>query len=206
MSASTALRGVLTGSVIARIVLGWVAVALLSLASGFLAGSLSMPLVFTFLALIVGVIIVCSGGVVTQAEHLAHRLGDPYGTLVLTLSIVGIEVILISAVMLGPGDHHTIARDSVMATVMIVLNLVIGLALIVGGMQHNNLQVNRAGISAYLSMLVVLIATAFAIPAAIGTDGAYNTAQAITIVTLTVILYAFFLYRQTGAQIGRAHV
>lgn len=113
MSASTALRGVLTGSVIARIVLGWVAVALLSLASGFLAGSLSMPLVFTLLALIVGVIIVCSGGVVTQAEHLAHRLGDPYGTLVLTLSIVGIEVILISAVMLGPGDHHTIARDSV---------------------------------------------------------------------------------------------
>ena len=200
MSASTALRGVLTGSVIARIVLGWVAVALLSLASGFLAGSLSMPLVFTFLALIVGVIIVCSGGVVTQAEHLAHRLGDPYGTLVLTLSIVGIEVILISAVMLGPGDHHTIARDSVMATVMIVLNLVIGLALIVGGMRHNNLQVNRAGISAYLSTLVVLIATAFAIPAAIGTDGAYNTAQAITIVTLTVILYAFFLYRQTGAQ------
>lgn len=200
MSASTALRGVLTGSVIARIVLGWVAVALLSLASGFLAGSLSMPLVFTLLALIMGVIIVCSGGVVTQAEHLAHRLGDPYGTLVLTLSIVGIEVILISAVMLGPGDHHTIARDSVMATVMIVLNLVIGLALLVGGMRHSNLQVNRAGISAYLSMLVVLIATAFAIPAAIGTDGAYNTAQAITIVTLTVILYAFFLYRQTGAQ------
>ena len=200
MSASTALRDVLTGSVIARIVLGWVAVTLLSLASGFLAGSLSMPLVFTLLALIVGVIIVCSGGVVTQAEHLAHRLGDPYGTLVLTLSIVGIEVILISAVMLGPGDHHTIARDSVMATVMIVLNLVIGLALIVGGMRHNNLQVNRAGISAYLSMLVVLIATAFAIPAVIGTDGAYNTAQAITIVTLTVILYAFFLYRQAGAQ------
>lgn len=200
MSASTVLRGVLTGSVIARIVLGWVAVALLSLASGFLAGSLSMPLVFTLLALIVGVIIVCSGGVVTQAEHLAHRLGDPYGTLVLTLSIVGIEVILISAVMLGPGDHHTIARDSVMATVMIVLNLVIGLALIVGGMRHSNLQVNRTGISAYLSMLVILIATAFAIPAAIGTDGAYNTAQAITVVTLTVILYAFFLYRQTGAQ------
>ena len=200
MFAFTTLRSVLTGSVIARIALGWVAVVILSLASDFLAGSLSMPLVFTLLALIVGVIIVCSGGVVTQAEHLAHRLGDPYGTLVLTLSIVGIEVILISAVMLGPGDHHTIARDSVMATVMIVLNLVIGLALIVGGMRHNNLQVNRTGISAYLSILVVLIATAFAIPAVIGAGGAYTTAQAITIVTLTVILYGFFLYRQTGAQ------
>src|SRR5699024_1826208 len=125
MFAFTTLRSVLTGSVIARIALGWVAVIILSLASDFLAGSLSMPLVFSLLALIVGVIIVCSGGVVIQAEHLAQRLGDPYGTLVLTLSIVGIEVILISAVMLGPGDHHTIARDSVMATVMIVLNLVI---------------------------------------------------------------------------------
>src|SRR5699024_10700748 len=125
------------------------------------------PLVFLVLAAIVAVIIVCSGGVVTQAEHLAHRLGDPYGYLVLTLSIVAIEVILISAVMLGPSDHQTIARDSVMATVMIVLNLVIGLALIVGGMRHDNLRVNRTGISTYLSMLVVLIATAFAVPAVI---------------------------------------
>ena len=202
MSASTALRSVFTGSVIARIVLGWVAVLILSLASSFLASGLSTPLVFLVLAAIVAVIIVCSGGVVTQAEHLAHRLGDPYGTLVLTLSIVAIEVILISAVMLGPGDHQTIARDSVMATVMIVLNLVIGLALIVGGMRHDNLRVNRTGISTYLSMLVVLIATAFAVPAVIGTDGSYNTGQAITIITLTIVLYGFFLYRQTGAQHG----
>lgn len=200
MSVPTSLRSVLTASAIFRIALGWAAFLLLTLAAPLLAGELSTPVLYIVLAMIIGVIIVSSGGVVAQAEHLAHRLGDPYGTLVLTLSIVLIEVILISAVMLGPGDHHTIARDSVMATVMIVLNLVIGLALIVGGMRHSNLQVNRAGISAYLSTLVVLIATAFAIPAVIGTDGAYNTAQAITIVTLTVILYAFFLYRQTGAQ------
>src|SRR5699024_4287556 len=190
MSASTALRSVFTGSVIARIVLGWLAVLILSLTSSFLASGLSTPLVFLVLAAIVAVIIVCSGGVVTQAEHLAHRLGDPYGTLVLTLSIVAIEVILISAVMLGPGDHQTIARDSVMATVMIVLNLVIGLALIVGGMRHDNLRVNRTGISTYLSMLVVLIAT----------DVSYDVGQAITIITLTIVLYGFFLYRQTGAQ------
>src|SRR5699024_8080413 len=125
MFAFTTLRSVLTGSVIARIALGWVAVIILSLASDFLAGSLSMPLVFSLLALLVRVLIVCFGGVVIQAGQLALRLGDPYGTLVLTLSIVVIEVILITAVILGPGDHLTIARDSVMATVMIVLNLVI---------------------------------------------------------------------------------
>src|SRR5699024_6402745 len=100
----------------------------------------------------------CAFGVVVQAEHLAERLGDPYGTLVLTLPIVVIEVILISAVMLGPGEHATIARDSVMAATMIVLTLVVG------------------------------------------TKGAYQPAQEIPIIVLTLVLYGFFLYRQTGSQ------
>ncbi|GEC98692.1 calcium:proton antiporter [Kocuria varians] len=152
------------------------------------------------LAAIVAVIIVCAFGVVTEAEHLAHRLGDPYGTLVLTLSIVLIEVILISAVMLGPGDHATIARDSVMAATMIVLTLVIGLALLIGGMRHQNLRVNRTGISSYLSLLVVLVTVAFAFPAVIGENGAYTPGQAVPILILTILLYGFFLYRQTGAQ------
>lgn len=61
------------------------------------------------LVLIVGAVLVCAFGVVNEAEHLAHRLGDPYGSLVLTLSTVLIEVVLISAVMPGPGEHTTIA-------------------------------------------------------------------------------------------------
>lgn len=190
----------LTPSVIVRIVLGWAAFAALILAQPLLAGHLPTPVLFLVLTAIVGVIIVCAGGVVTQAEHLAHRLGDPYGTLVLTLSIVLIEVILISAVMLGPGEHATIARDSVMAATMIVLTLVIGAALLVGGLRHDNLRVNRTGISAYLSLLVVLVAVAFAFPAVIGVDGAYTPGQAIPILILTILLYGFFLYRQTGAQ------
>ena len=92
-------------------------------------------MLFGILAAIVVVIVICAFGVVTHAEHLARRLGI-HGTLVLTLSIVIIEVILISAVMLGPGDYPTIARDSVMAVSMIILNLVIGVALIVGSSRH----------------------------------------------------------------------
>lgn len=197
---TSTLRTILTPSVIVRIVLGWAAFAALILAQPLLAGHLPTPVLFMVLTAIVGVIIVCAGGVVTQAEHLAHRLGDPYGTLVLTLSIVLIEVILISAVMLGPGEHATIARDSVMAATMIVLTLVIGAALLVGGLRHDNLRVNRTGISAYLSLLVVLVAVAFAFPAVIGVDGAYTPGQAIPILILTILLYGFFLYRQTGAQ------
>jgi Ca2+:H+ antiporter len=75
----------------------------------------------TALIVIIAVILICAFGVVTEAEHLANRLGDPYGSLVLTISICLIEVILIAAVLLGPGDHATIARDSVMAVSMIIL-------------------------------------------------------------------------------------
>ncbi|GFH69111.1 calcium:proton antiporter [Streptomyces rutgersensis] len=200
MLRTSSLRSVLTPTAAARMVLGWVAFLALTLAEPVLGGHLSTFVLFAVLAAIVSVIIVCAFGVVTEAEHLARRLGDPYGTLVLTLSIVLIEVILISAVMLGPGDHATVARDSVMAATMIVLTLVVGAALLIGGLRHSDLRVNPTGISAYLSMLVVLVAVAFAFPAVIGTDGAYTRGQEVPILVLTVVLYGFFLHRQTGAQ------
>ncbi|WP_188805716.1 calcium:proton antiporter [Citricoccus zhacaiensis] len=200
MSGTTSPRTVLTPSALARVVLGWVAFLALTLAKPVLDGHLPTLLLFAVLAAIVAVIIVCAVGVVNEAEHLAHRIGDPYGTLILTLSIVLIEVILISAVMLGPGDHATIARDSVMAATMIVLTLIVGAALLIGGMRHSDLRVNPTGISAYLSMLVVLVAVAFAFPTVIGTGGAYTPGQGVPITVLTVVLYGFFLYRQTGAQ------
>ena len=196
----TELRQLINGTDIVRIVLGWGAFAALLLLHPVLAAPVAAPVLVIALGAIIAVILVCAFGVVKQAEALAHRLGDPYGSLVLTLSIVLIEVILISAVMLGPGEHATIARDSVMAVAMIILNLVIGLALLLGGLRHRGMAHNRTGTSAYLSMLIVLIALAFGLPALIGTDGSFTTAQEIPIIILTVLLYAFFLYRQMGAQ------
>src|SRR5690606_9403848 len=178
----------------------WGSFLLLILLRPFLAGPLSAWLLWLLLGSIVTVIIVSAFGVVTQAEHLAHRLGDPYGTLVLTLSIAAIEVILISAVMLGPGEHATIARDSVMAVSMIIMNLVIGVALLVGGVRHTRLRANPTGVSLYLGMLIVLLSVAFALPALIGNDGAYSAPQSIVMIVLTVGVYAFFLARQMGAQ------
>ena len=190
----------ISASDLTRIALGWGAFVALLLAAPLLQPPVPAPILVIALVFIVAVILVCAFGVVQQAEALAHRLGDPYGSLVLTLSIVMIEVVLISAVMLGPGEHATIARDSVMAVSMIILNLVIGLALLLGGIRHRNLAHNRTGTSAYLGMLVVLIALAFGLPSAIGTDGALTPAQAVPVVALTVLLYGFFLYRQMGAQ------
>lgn len=194
------VRQLITSSDLLRVALGWGAFLALLALHPLLAPPVPGPLLVVTLLVIVTVILVCAFGVVKQAEALAHRLGDPYGSLVLTLSIVLIEVILISAVMLGPGEHATIARDSVMAVSMIILNLVIGLALLLGGLRHRGMAHNRTGTSAYLSMLVVLVALAFGLPGLIGVGGAYTVGQEIPIIALTLALYAFFLFRQMGAQ------
>lgn len=196
----TSLRSLIGRSDVARIVLGWGSFAAALIAHPLFTAPAPAAVLVVGLVAIVAVILVCAFGVVKQAEALAHRLGDPYGSLVLTLSIVLIEVILISAVMLGPGEHQTIARDSVMAVAMIIMNLVIGLALLVGGIRHRGLQHNRTGTSAYLAMLVLLVTLAFGLPALIGVDGSYTVAQEIPVVVLTLGVYAFFLVRQMGAQ------
>ncbi|WP_152188086.1 calcium:proton antiporter [Georgenia satyanarayanai] len=195
-------RPILTPAAVARLLLGWGAVLALVSSGSLLDPPVPSAVLVAALVVVVGVVLVCAFGVVHEAEHLARRLGDPYGSLVLTLSIVVIEVILISAVMLGPGEHATIARDSVMAVSMIILGAVVGLALLVGGRRHGALTPNRAGTSQYHSVLVVLVALALGVPAVLGTEGSYTPGQAVPVVLVTVVLYAFFLARQTGAQAG----
>lgn len=197
---SSPVRSILTPAALVRLGVGWGTFLALALSGPLLEPPLPGPLLIIALAVIVGVILLCSFGVVHEAEHLARRLGDPYGTLVLTLSIVLIEVVLIAAVMLGPGEHATIARDSVMAVSMIILNAVIGLSLLVGGLRHGGLTLNRTGASAYLALLVPLAAMALALPAVIGRNGAYTPGQEIPIIVLTLALYVFFLVRQMGPQ------
>ena len=198
----TLVRTVLSRDALIRLGLGWLAVAAATLLAPLLAEPIPSTVLALVLAGIVAIIVVAAGGVVAQAEALARRLGDPYGTLVLTLSIVVIEVVLIAAVMLGPGEHATIARDSVMAVSMIILNLALGLCLLVGGLKHGALALNRMGTSSYLMLLVALSALAFALPITIGRDGAYLPAQALVTGGLTVAVYAFFLWRQMTAQAG----
>lgn len=202
---TAAIRSILAPTAIVRLILGWGAFVALLFVGPLLAPPVPGPLLVTALIIIVGVILVCAFGVVHEAEHLARRLGDPYGSLVLTLSIVLIEVVLIAAVLLGPGEHATIARDSVMAVSMIILNAVIGLCLLVAGLKHGSLAHNRTGVSTYLSLIIVLAALAFALPALIGSNGSYEEWQEIPIIVITIGIYAFFLFRQMGAQAADFH-
>src|SRR5262245_54502904 len=76
------------------------------------------------------VILLSSFAVVRHAEHLAARLGEPLGTLILTLAVTGIEVILIAAMMYVGKGNSTVARDAMFGVVMIVLNGMVGLSLV----------------------------------------------------------------------------
>src|ERR1700759_1431135 len=73
---------------------------------------------------------------VHHAEVVAHRVGEPYGTLVLAIAVTLIEVALIVSLMLAPGSEAAaLARDTVFAAVMIILNGILGLCLLVGGVR-----------------------------------------------------------------------
>lgn len=197
---TTSSKQVFTANALARVVIGWLSVAVLAATQHLLTPPVPGTTLIPVLVGVVAIIMVCSFGVVTQAEKLAQRMGDPYGSLVLTISIVLIEVILISAVMLGPGDHTTIGRDSVMAVSMIIMNLVIGVAVLLATRKHGPLAHNRTGTATYSAMLIVLLALAFVLPGELDHQGTYPPGIAITIAVGTLATYVYFLYRQMFHQ------
>ena len=151
-------------------------------------------------AWLLAVIVWSAFGVVHEAEDLAHRLGEPLGTLVLTLAIVIIEVALISAVMLSAKDAPTLGRDTMFAVLMIVLNGVVGLGLLVGGLRHHQQSYNLQGASAFLSVIIPLTTIALIIPnfTSSTADGTLTTLQAVAFSVFTLALYGVFLLIQTS--------
>ena len=99
------------------------------------------------------VMIWCAFGVVRHAEVLAEHLGEPFGTLILTIAAVSIEVTIMATVMLSGDPNPTLPRDTVFAVLMIVLNGMIGLSVIVGAMHHRQQQYNLQGAVAFLAVI-----------------------------------------------------
>lgn len=182
-----------------RLALAWAAVVTFRIGGpSWLAEPISGPAAILGFVVLFCTILLAAFGVVREADHLAHKLGEPYGTLILTLSIVAIEVILIVAVMIGPGQSDTIGRDSIFAVMMIIMNLVTGICLLLGGLRYGEQEYNSQGAVAYLSMIVLLTGTALVLPNVAGSgSGTFASGQATAFIVLTVILYAGFLSMQT---------
>jgi Ca2+:H+ antiporter len=136
---------------------------------------------------------------VHHAEVIAQRIGEPYGTLLLTLAVTVIEVALIATIMLGDKPVPTLARDTVFAVVMIVCNGLVGICILVGGLRYREQDVQITGSNLYLSVLVVLATITLIMPNyTLTTPGpVYSTVQLAFVSDVTVLLYGVFLYTQT---------
>jgi Ca2+:H+ antiporter len=141
----------------------------------------------------------CAFGVVRHADCLAEMLGEPYGTLILTLAVIAIEVSLISAIMVLGENEPTLARDTMFAVLMIILNAMVGLALLLGGLRHREQHYNLQGAKAFLATLVPLAVLTLVLPDFTTSSALpeFTRAQAIFFTALTVILYGVFLVIQT---------
>jgi Ca2+:H+ antiporter len=136
---------------------------------------------------------------VHHAEVIAQRIGEPYGTLLLTLAVTVIEVALIATIMLGEKAVPTLARDTVFAVVMIVCNGLVGICILAGGLRYREQDVQVTGSNLYLSVLIVLATITLILPNyTLTTPGPlYSVAQLTFVSVVTIILYGVFLYTQT---------
>src|SRR6202046_2153271 len=177
-----------------------------ALAVVFFAGATALGLTFTpsagglvFAAVLLFILFGTVFAAVHHAEVIAERIGEPYGTLLLTLSVTVIEVALIATIMLGEKAVPTLARDTVFAVVMIVCNGLVGICILVGGLRYREQDIQVSGSNLYLSVLSVLATITLIMPNyTLTTPGpVYSAAQLGFVSVVTILLYGVFLYTQT---------
>jgi len=136
---------------------------------------------------------------VYHAEVVAHRVGEPFGTLVLALAVTIIEVALIVLMMVTGTDTAGLARDTVFAAVMIVCNGIIGLCLLAGAIRHREQSFQFQGAQAALSVLIALTTLALIFPNVTSTAAGptFSSSQLVFAAIVSLILYGSFLLVQT---------
>lgn len=137
---------------------------------------------------------------VHHAEVIAHRLGQPFGSILLALAVTVIEVSLIVSLLLSAGGgESTVARDTVFAAIMIVLNGIVGLCLLVGGLRHHRQTLQPHAATAALGVLATLAVLALILPNyTLATPGPrYAPTQLVFVAVVSLALYGLFLHAQT---------
>jgi Ca2+:H+ antiporter len=137
---------------------------------------------------------------VYHAEVVAHRTGEPFGTLILAVAVTVIEVALIVSVMVAaPAEKAGLARDTVFAAVMIVCNGIVGLCLLWGGARHHEQGFHLHGASAALAVLAALTTLTLILPnVATSVPGPmFSTSQLVFAGIVSLVLYGSFVFIQT---------
>src|SRR5215470_8511455 len=137
---------------------------------------------------------------VYHAEVVAHRVGEPFGTIVLAVAVTVIEVaLIISVIIAAPAEKVELARDTVFAAVMIVCNGIVGLCLLWGGARHREQGFQVQGASAALAVLAALTSLALVIPnvATTAPGPVFTTSQLEFDGLVSLVLYGGFIFVQT---------
>jgi Ca2+:H+ antiporter len=158
----------------------------------------ALPLLGVFVWLF-AVILWSATCVVRHADCLAIKLGEPLGTLILTLSAISIEVVMISTAMLHGANNPTLGRDAIFAVIMIALNGLVGLSLLLGGLRYREQHYNIQGVNAYLNVIMALAVLGLVLPNfTTSTSGpTFSTEQGIFFAAVSLLLYMIFLLIQT---------
>jgi Ca2+:H+ antiporter len=187
------------------VALGWLAWAGLHAQGEMLPLANNPTLTLWFGALIFLLMLGCVAAVVHHADHLADRLQEPYGTLVLTLSATIIEVSLMLRVMFHGEENPTLLRDTVFAVLMICANGTIGLALLAGGWRHIEQTYNLRGAIAFVQLIAPLSLLLLVLPdyTTSTREATLTPPQEAYLGCMSVVVYALFLWIQTGRH--RSH-
>jgi len=139
-----------------------------------------------------------------HADCLGIKWGEPYGTLVLTLSAITIEVVVVSTAMLHGANNPTLGRDAIFAVVMIALNGFVGLCLLMGGLRYREQHYNLQGVNSYLNVIITLAVLGLVLPNFTTTTSGptFSTEQEIFLIVISVLLYVIFLLIQTVRHRG----
>lgn len=151
--------------------------------------------------IIAGVLLIMSVlSAVHHAEMVAHKVGEPFGTIILALCITIIEVALIISLMVAGGDQAiTLARDTVFAAVMLILNGIIGICILVGGVKYHEQFFARTSATTYLVSIVSILVLTLVLPNFTSSVNGpfYNEAQLVFISIACLVIYGVFLMVQT---------
>ncbi|MGL4810473.1 MAG: calcium:proton antiporter [Beijerinckiaceae bacterium] len=167
--------------------------------AGFTQSFSPTPVGFVLALMLIPVLFGTVFAAVHHAEIIAHRTGEPYGTLILTAAVTVIEVALIASVMLSNDASPMLARDTVYAVIMIVCNGLVGLCILVGGVRHGEQGFRTRGAASYLLVLAPMAVLTLILPSHTQAEPGpvYSASQLVFVSVISLALYAAFLYIQT---------
>ena len=144
-------------------------------------------------------ILLSAFALVRHAESVAAKVGEPLGTLVLTLAVTGLEAMMIAAIMYSGPSQSSVGRDTMLAVIMIVLNGLVGLCLLLGGLRYREQTLNLYSANTFLAVIIPLAVLVLVMPTFTTTTGGATSSplQSVFLIFMSVGLYGTFLALQT---------